>query len=206
MWTLTIQYANTAAPSRALRAEVKRSVPYLERAMKKVSTHLKVQKNEFSVLLTDDETIQELNRTYRKKNKPTDVLAFALQEGEFAHLAGPALGDIAVSVETAHVQALERHWPLQDELLFLVVHGLLHLLGHDHQNDTEERRMNRVARAALAHAGQLEPRPASPASTAVRAVPRSPTPSRARAATKDASRIGTARAAKVQSKKQDKKS
>jgi probable rRNA maturation factor len=97
-----------------------------------------------SALLTDDGEIHELNRNYRKKNKPTDVLAFAMHEGEFGHLAGSNLGDLAISVETAKRQCAEHKLSLLDEITTLAAHGLLHLLGWDHNTDAEEAAMNRA--------------------------------------------------------------
>jgi probable rRNA maturation factor len=107
---------------------------------------------EVSFLITDDNRIHELNKVYRHKDRPTDVLAFALREGDFAELAGNALGDVIVSVPTARKQAEERGRPVLDEVTMLTAHGLLHLLGWDHDTDAKERRMtaetDRLCRAA----------------------------------------------------------
>src|SRR5690554_1394503 len=96
---------------------------------------------ELSILLTDDRTIHELNRDYRGKDRPTDVLAFAAQEAEV--FVGPVelLGDVVISLETARKQAKDRGWAIAAEIRFLLAHGLLHLLGYDHQTADEERRM-----------------------------------------------------------------
>ena len=96
---------------------------------------------EVALRLCDDAEIRELNRAWRGKNKPTDVLAFAQRE---ARAADPSLlGDIVISVDTARRQAKRG---LHAELLHLASHGLCHLLGYDHRDDAEERTMN--ARAA----------------------------------------------------------
>lgn len=102
---------------------------------------LKLPKAELSVLLCDDATIHALNRDYRKKNKPTDVLAFAMREGPDGHLAGDLLGDVIISLETATRQAKERGAVTRDEVMMLLAHGLLHLLGWDHQTDADDKRM-----------------------------------------------------------------
>ena len=102
---------------------------------------LKLPQAELSVLLCDDATIHALNRDYRKKNKPTDVLAFAMREGPDGHLAGDLLGDVIISLETATRQARERSAATRDEVMMLLAHGLLHLLGWDHQTDAEDQRM-----------------------------------------------------------------
>jgi probable rRNA maturation factor len=91
--------------------------------------------------LTDDPTIHALNRDWRGKNKPTDVLAFAQREAAAAD--SQLLGDIVISVDTARRQARRG---LYAELVHLASHGLCHLLGYDHRDDDEERVMN--ARAA----------------------------------------------------------
>ncbi len=110
---------------------------------------------ELSVVLTGDDQIQYLNRVYRKKNRPTDVLAFAQREGEHAERAGRLLGDVIVSVPTARRQAAKARRDLLSEVTMLVAHGLLHLLGWDHVTAAEDRRMRReTARlCAAAQAG-----------------------------------------------------
>ncbi len=105
---------------------------------------------ELSVALVDDATIQQLNRDYRRHDKPTDVLAFAMSEGEqLPAMAGQPLllGDVIISVPTARRQAQQRKRPLLDELTMLLAHGLLHLLGYDHQTDATEQEMSKLTRA-----------------------------------------------------------
>jgi probable rRNA maturation factor len=113
---------------------------------------LQLTKEEVSIVLTGDEQIQKLNRIYRNKDKPTDVLAFAQREGEMATLAGDLLGDVIVSVPTARRQANEQERPVIDEITMLVAHGILHLLGWDHDTGKKDRRMRaetaRLCRAA----------------------------------------------------------
>jgi len=97
---------------------------------------------ELSVLLCDDAHIHELNRAYRDRDQPTDVLAFAMQEGERLVAAGPLLlGDVVISLPTADRQARERGRRLRREVVELLAHGLLHLLGFDHVSRDQERRM-----------------------------------------------------------------
>ena len=86
---------------------------------------------------TDDASIAELNRTWRQKTGPTDVLSFAALDDAGDWMEGPSieLGDIVVSLETARRQAEEQGHSLQRELRWLVSHGLLHLLGWDHPDD-----------------------------------------------------------------------
>jgi probable rRNA maturation factor len=93
-------------------------------------------------LLCDDDTIHALNRDYRHKDKPTDVLAFAMREGEGGGLNPDLLGDVVISLDTARRQAIAGGRTIASEVTILLAHGLLHLLGYDHQTDDEERRMN----------------------------------------------------------------
>ncbi len=99
---------------------------------------------EASVVLVDDAYMQELNAEYRGKNCPTDVLSFAMEEGEAEiDYDGQApdfrlLGDIVISLETAARQAQEYDHSYERELSFLTVHGMLHLLGYDHGTDEDD--------------------------------------------------------------------
>jgi probable rRNA maturation factor len=88
-----------------------------------------------TIAFVSDKRIQELNRQFRGMDKATDVLSFPAEE-EFN------LGDVAVSVETAAVQAKENGLTIEDEIAQLILHGLLHLCGYDHENDNGE--MNRL--------------------------------------------------------------
>lgn len=99
-------------------------------------------RGQVSFLLTDDATLKKLNREYRGKNKSTDVLSFpALQiEG----IAQSSAGDLAISLDTAERQAAEHGHNLQTELKILLIHGLLHLAGFDHESDSGEMRQREV--------------------------------------------------------------
>jgi probable rRNA maturation factor len=116
---------------------------------------------ELSVLLTDDGGIQELNRQHRDKDKPTDVLAFPMDES----VPDPRgiLGDVVISLDTADRQARSRRRPLIEEVRFLLAHGVLHLVGYDHAEPGEKREMvamtRRLVRAApLAEAPKRRPK------------------------------------------------
>jgi probable rRNA maturation factor len=93
---------------------------------------LGAEAQELSLLLTDDAEIAALNRDYRGKDRPTDVLSFSQHEGVHGALHPELLGDVVLSVPTALRQARRRRATLLDELTVLLVHGTLHLLGHDH--------------------------------------------------------------------------
>jgi pyridoxine 5-phosphate synthase len=107
------------------------------------------QESELSILLTGDGPIAELNRIYRQKAGPTNVLAFAMREGE-EEVAGPLLGDVIISVETAAREACRDRISLHRRLLVLLVHGMLHLLDYDHErSDSEAELMERKEQELL---------------------------------------------------------
>ncbi|MGD6774491.1 MULTISPECIES: rRNA maturation RNase YbeY [Bacillaceae] len=103
---------------------------------------------ELSVTFVDNDRIQEINREYREKDRPTDVISFAMEElgeGEieihYDEEAPRMLGDIIISIPKAEEQAEEYGHSVKRELGFLALHGLLHLLGYDHENETDEKIM-----------------------------------------------------------------
>ncbi|NJK60909.1 MAG: rRNA maturation RNase YbeY [Oscillatoriales cyanobacterium SM2_1_8] len=103
---------------------------------------------EISLRLTDDAEMQEFNRQYREQDRPTDVLSFAAWEAEMPNPTAPSepmyLGDVVISIPTATRQAAEQGRTLSAELVWLLSHGLLHLLGWDHP--TEERLVQMLTR------------------------------------------------------------
>ena len=115
--------------------------PEILRRLRAMIKLLQLDKAEVSFVLTNDERIHQLNKIYRGKDRPTDVLAFAMHEGEFGALAGHVLGDVIVSVPTARKQARSQGTPVLEEVTMLLAHGLLHLLGWDHDTDAKDRRM-----------------------------------------------------------------
>ncbi len=136
------------------------SAATIRRRAGKMLAHLRLRGVELSIALVDDPTIRALNRAYRHKDKPTDVLAFPLDEGKpgAGGGAGPALlGDVIVSIETARKQARRHRRTLLAEMTMLLAHGLLHLLGHDHRTDAEEREMTGRTRELEAAARARRP-------------------------------------------------
>ncbi len=109
----------------------------LQHLLQHISQALGLEDKELSVVLVDDKQIALLNRQYRKQAGATDVLAFAMQEGEFAEINPQLLGDVVISVETAQRQAKEQQHSLTKELQILLIHGVLHLLGYDHIKQPE---------------------------------------------------------------------
>jgi probable rRNA maturation factor len=98
----------------------------------------------------DDPQITELNRTYLSRNYPTDVLSFPMSGGPFPAVQSQLLGDVVISIETALRQAEGRRAGLYEELAFLLIHGILHLIDFDHeQGGSEQRRMRRMEQKLL---------------------------------------------------------
>ena len=113
--------------------------------------------SELSLVFTNDADIREINAKWRHIDKPTNVLsfpAFALQPGQEP---GEILGDIVIARETVEREAAEEDKSFDDHLSHLVVHGLLHLMGYDHQNDDEAEQMETLERKILASLGISDP-------------------------------------------------
>lgn len=118
--------------------------------------------HELSVLLTDNPRIHQLNLQWRGKDQPTDVLSFPLHTLKAGAVAPPgALGDIVVSLPYLRRAAAELCVPLQAHLARLLIHGLLHLLGYDHESERDARRMEREESRLLAAVCPPTPEPAS---------------------------------------------
>ena len=100
---------------------------------------------EIGVLVTGDKTVRELNRQYRGLDETTDVLAFALRDAAEPFTLPPGvpsqMGEVVISYPQAERQAREAGNPLEREICLLLIHGLLHLFGHDHEEPEEEREM-----------------------------------------------------------------
>ncbi|RLB73527.1 MAG: rRNA maturation RNase YbeY [Deltaproteobacteria bacterium] len=93
---------------------------------------------ELSILILNNSGIQEVNRDYLQRDRPTNVISFAMQEGEGAGLLPLVLGDVVISAERAAADAAEAEIPFEHELWFLLLHGVLHLLGYDHERGSTE--------------------------------------------------------------------
>ena len=93
---------------------------------------------ELSVLLVDDEYMAELNQQYRNRTGPTNVISFPMREGEFGDLHPHLLGDVVVSVDTAEREAEKFSQSFENRLHFLLIHGILHLFGYDHERSEAE--------------------------------------------------------------------
>lgn len=127
----------------------------LKSAMRKLLASVDRGDATISLTLVNDAAIRELNREHRGKDAPTDVLSFPLEPEPFAH--EKLLGDIVISIETARRQAADYDAPLQREIERLMIHGLLHVLGHDHMEPDERRAMEAEERRLAAAIGMPWP-------------------------------------------------
>ena len=106
---------------------------------------------ELSVVIVDDSAIAELNAEYLGRTGPTNVIAFPMREGDFAEISPYLLGDVVISADTARREAEAAGMPADDRLIELMVHGILHLFGYDHETDANDAdEMERRAEEVLA--------------------------------------------------------
>jgi probable rRNA maturation factor len=106
---------------------------------------------EISLLLVDDTRIRELNRKHLGRNKPTNVLAFSMREGEFSTLHPHLLGDLVISVETAKRQSNRFGLNEMEMVILLMVHGVLHLIGYEHEGTKKGAREMTLKQKELLH-------------------------------------------------------
>jgi len=107
-------------------------------AILKILKILECADKEISINFVDDTKIKQLNKQYLGKDKATNVLSFSLRENEYGNINPQVLGDIIISVETAQKDAVYGNLTVEQEIDFLIIHGLLHLLGYDHENTTKK--------------------------------------------------------------------
>jgi probable rRNA maturation factor len=115
----------------------------VRRCLKRLLKELGFKDSEVSLLLVNDDQIREINKNYLQRDRPTNVISFAMAEGAFSDLHPEILGDIILSVETAARDAMACNIDFMDEVEFLLIHGLLHLLGYNHEN-VESREAERM--------------------------------------------------------------
>lgn len=133
--------------------ETKEEIKELGEINNVVEFALKYQKIDnaiFNIIIVDENTIHEINKTYRGKDSVTDVISFALEDDKtFIETNYRILGDIYICLNKAKAQALEYGHSFLRELAFLTIHGLLHLLGYDHMNEEDEKVMFKLQEMIL---------------------------------------------------------
>ena len=132
------------------------STPFIRSIVDVVLGRLEAEDAEVSVSIVGPRTMLQLNSEYRDKPQPTDVLSFAMEEGEDLISPLRMLGDVVICEQVLMQQAEEYETSPEKELVRLLVHGILHLLGHDHMDTAEaknmrkeERRLEKIAHKAL---------------------------------------------------------
>ncbi len=115
---------------------------FLEGYVKYVSKREKIEDAIFNIIFVTNDTIHEINKTYRNVDRVTDVISFALEDGDdIKNNPIRVLGDIYIAIDVAYSQAEEYGHSRVREVCFLATHGILHLLGYDHMNEEEEKVM-----------------------------------------------------------------
>ena len=122
-----------------------------------VSAGVEASAVELSFVLADDAFVQQLNRTWREIDTPTNVLAFPCAEDEPVGATERLLGDVVIAFQTARDEAAERQIALEHHVAHLLIHGVLHLLGYDHLDDGDAEKMEALEVIALARLGIADP-------------------------------------------------
>lgn len=112
--------------------------PLVQQKTEQILNALGCNAHEISIVIMDDKGIEQLNKTYRGIDKPTNVLAFPMQEGEFSNITPGLLGDVVISLTTAEKEAVDAKISLEERLSQLLIHGILHLLGFDHETSDKD--------------------------------------------------------------------
>jgi probable rRNA maturation factor len=128
---------------------VKLDTTRMKRHARRILLEMGFVKAEVSLAFVDDAEMRLLNATYRRINEPTDVLAFAMTEGRFSDINPQLLGDVVISTETAAYRAQRDGRQLRDELNALLIHGILHLIGYDHERSPADARIMRAKERSL---------------------------------------------------------
>jgi probable rRNA maturation factor len=121
----------------------------MHRRTRIILSALKHPEAELSILLVDDPRIEALNQRFLSREGPTNVIAFPMREGPFSDLTPALLGDVVISVDTAHREARAAGLSLDQRITQLLVHGILHLCGYDHEHDAAKARSMAVKARTL---------------------------------------------------------
>ena len=133
--------------------DLKEEFKILKSVLKKGLKKLNIDKCEFNIIVVNNDYIHELNKNYRSIDRETDVITFALEDDKTFNPIDRVLGDIYISIDKAHSQAIEYGHSFIREFCFLGVHGMLHLLGYDHMNKNDEKIMFSLQEEILELAG-----------------------------------------------------
>ena len=122
----------------------------LQKRAQAVLNALGSPEGELSILVVDDSEIKTLNKSYLNRSGPTNVIAFPMKEGDFSDINPQLLGDVVISIETAGREALQSGISTEERFTQLLVHGILHLFGFDHEkSDKDARKMEKKSNELL---------------------------------------------------------
>ncbi len=110
----------------------------IEKTARQILDALGFPDAQLSVLIVDDDQIASLNKNYLNHTGPTNVISFPMQEGPFPEITPDVLGDVVISADTAHREAVDADMPMMSRIYQLLIHGILHLVGYDHVHSREE--------------------------------------------------------------------
>ena len=114
------------------------SLEEIEQTARVILGALDCPDGEISILIVDDREIEKLNRKYLNRDGPTNVIAFSMREGEFSHFSPQLLGDVVISTDTAAKEAQFSGMGMKQRFNELLVHGILHLFGYDHETSEQD--------------------------------------------------------------------
>ena len=124
----------------------------VKKSVLQIMAYLGCSEQELSVVFSNDRVLQELNRTYRHKDRPTNVLAFSQSPTYAGEPTSTMLGDVIVSLPMAAREAHDLNQSLEERVIYLLLHGILHLLGYEHEGSAAQRRhMEALEQEVLAH-------------------------------------------------------
>jgi probable rRNA maturation factor len=129
----------------------------IKRAIQAAAEAASTPRAELAIVLSDDSAVRALNRRWRGQNAPTDVLSFPAAAPGKRRSASPYIGDIVIAYQTTAREAVAEGKPFEHHLAHLAVHGFLHLLGYDHDNDRDAQEMERLESRVLARIAVPDP-------------------------------------------------
>ncbi len=118
------------------QTKIKIDIRRLRSTAGKILRHLDLTGSELSIVIVDNQEIMEINKVYLGKNSTTNVISFSMLEGEFGTVNPKILGDVVISAEKAQEEARKTGISMNDEIDYLLIHGILHLIGYNHENTT----------------------------------------------------------------------
>jgi rRNA maturation RNase YbeY len=136
--------------------KIKISISQIKKVANQILKDLGFNDHELSILLVDNNEISYLNQKYLKRSGPTDVISFSMQEGDFTEINSKLLGDVVISLDEAKSQSEKKLESFEKEVFFLLLHGILHILGYDHENKKETIKMKKMEKKLMDYLFRLK--------------------------------------------------